>query len=82
MTRRTLRGYTRPGQETVKYKAWECSGHHKGRKGNGCKMRAVKEEKILRAIEDVIGCEVTEKTIKTVIRIIVSADDIRVDTVD
>lgn len=38
MTRRTLREYS---GET--YKSWTCRGRHMGRRGNGCKMRNIRE---------------------------------------
>ena len=41
MTRRTLTGYSREGKEPLKYKAWECYGHHKGKEGNGCKQESI-----------------------------------------
>lgn len=45
MTRRTLTGY---GGE--KYKAWTCRERHKGRKGNGCTCRTLRETDLLAAI--------------------------------
>ena len=80
MTRRTLRGYNRPGEETIRYKAWECSGHHRGKNGNGCHMTAVKEEKIFDVIRSAIGTEVTEESTKHVKRIIITTDDIIVES--
>ena len=74
MTRRTLTGYSR-----VKYKAWECCGHHKGKKGNGCTQRVVKEEKVLKAIEDAIGTAVDESSIAAVERVVVVGEEIMVE---
>ena len=45
MTRRTLRAY---GGE--KYKAWTCRERHKGRKGNGCTCRTIRETDLLAEI--------------------------------
>ena len=45
MTRRTLRGY---GGD--KYKAWTCRDRHKGRRGNGCMCRAIRETDLKAAI--------------------------------
>ena len=50
MTRRTL-----TGRDGVKYKAWTCRERHKGRRGNGCKMRTVREPELLRAICQALG---------------------------
>lgn len=81
MTRRTLRAYSRPGEEPVRYKAWECYEHHKGRKGNGCGQRAVKENKVFQAIEEVIGTEVTEDSAAVIRRVVITGDEIAVKKV-
>ena len=52
MTRRTLR-HSSKSAET--YKAWECRGHHLGKKGNGCKMRIISETKLLEQISIQMG---------------------------
>lgn len=74
MTRRTLTGYNQ-----AKYKAWECLGHHKGKKGNGCTQRVVKEEKVLKAIENAIGTAVDERSIAAVERVVVIEQEITVE---
>jgi hypothetical protein len=79
MTRRTLRAYCKAGEEPVRYKAWECYGHHKGKAGNGCKQKAVKEEAIMKAIEDAIGMEVTEESVGAIERVVITGDEIRVE---
>ena len=45
MTRRTLRAY-----DGGRYKAWTCRERHKGRKGNGCTCRTVRETDLIAAI--------------------------------
>ena len=52
MTRRTLRCSSKG---TANYKAWECKEHHLGRKGNGCRMRTIREDELLAAISDQMG---------------------------
>ena len=52
MTRRTLRCSSKG---TANYKAWECKEHHLGRKGNGCRMRTIREDELLEAITDQMG---------------------------
>ena len=79
MTRRTLRAYCKAGEEPVRYKAWECYEHHKGKAGNGCKQRAVKEEVIVRAIEESIGMEVTEDSIEGIERVVITGEEIVVE---
>lgn len=79
MTRRTLRAYCKAGEESVRYKAWDCYEHHKGKAGNGCKQRAVKEEKVLRAIEESIGTEVTEDSVGAIERVVITGEEIVVE---
>ena len=45
MTRRTLRAY-----DGERYKAWTCRERHKGRKGNGCTCRTIRETDLIAAI--------------------------------
>lgn len=45
MTRRTLRGY-----KGERYKAWTCRDRHKGRRGNGCMSRTIRETDLMAAI--------------------------------
>lgn len=52
MTRRTVTGY-----KGVKHKAWVCRDRYLGRKGNGCRMRIVKEADMLKEICAEMGWE-------------------------
>ena len=52
MTRRTLRAY-----DGEKYKAWTCRERHKGRKGNGCKCRTIRETDLIASICVQMGYE-------------------------
>ena len=79
MTRRTLRRYSRPGEAAERYKAWECCGRHKGRSGNGCKMRVVREKEVLDAIEKAIGREADEDSIELIDRVMITEDEIVVE---
>ena len=79
MTRRTLRAYSKPGTEPVRFKVWECYGKPKGKKGNGCKMRTVKEDVLFRAIEEATGKAVDEQSAAAIKRVIVTEDDIVVE---
>lgn len=79
MTRRTLRAYCKAGEEPVRYKAWECYEHHKGKAGNGCKQKALKEDLIVRAIEDAIDMEVTEDSVAAIERVVITGEEIVVE---
>ena len=79
MTRRTLRAYSKPGTEPVRYKAWECYGKHKGKKGNGCRLRTVKEDELFKAIEETTGKAVDEQSAEVIKRVVVTEDDIVVE---
>lgn len=63
----------------MRYKAWECYEHHKGKAGNGCKQKAVKEEMIVKAIEDAIDMEVTEDNVVAIDRVVITGDEIMVE---
>ena len=52
MTRRTLRGY-----KGERYKAWTCRDRHKGRRGNGCMCRTIRETDLITAICVQMDCE-------------------------
>ena len=64
MTRRTLTDYG-----GGKYKAWVCRDRHLGRKGNGCKMRTIREDELLSEIRRVIGTEAAENTADLIERV-------------
>lgn len=73
MTRRTLTGYG-----GVKYKVWVCRDRHLGRKGNGCKMRTIREDELMEYVKDGIGAEPTEDTAGMIDRVEVGMDGIDV----
>jgi len=75
MLRRTVTGY-----KGVKYKAWNCKDRQQGTKGNGCKMRIVKEEELLKTIADQMGWdEFDEARFEAEVeRVEVDADEIRI----
>lgn len=79
MTRITLRRYSRPGEVAERYKAWECCGRHKGRAGNGCKMRVVREKEVLDAVEKIIGKAADEDSIELIDRVLITEDEIVVE---
>ena len=56
-TRRTCRKYRRKDAEVATYKSWTCADRHKGRKGNGCKNRNIRESVILENIREKYGRE-------------------------
>lgn len=60
------------------YKAWNCRERQKGRKGNGCKNRIVKEEELLRCIaEENVDAKLDEGVFRNeMIRVMVSRDGI------
>ena len=50
MTRRTFHASSKKENRGDTYKVWTCKERYKGRQGNGCKMRHVKEDEVLEAI--------------------------------
>ena len=52
MTRRTFHASSKVENRGDTYKVWTCKERYKGRQGNGCKMRHVKEEELLRVIQN------------------------------
>jgi DNA invertase Pin-like site-specific DNA recombinase len=73
MLRRTVTGY-----KGVKYKAWNCKDRQQGTMGNGCKMRIVKEEELLKEIADQMGWDEfnEERFLEEVVRVDVGTDEI------
>ena len=51
MIRRTFRASCKKDNNSS-YKVWSCKERYKGRQGNGCKMRHVREEELLEAIKN------------------------------
>ena len=52
MTRRTFRASSKAENRGDTYKVWTCKERYKGRKGNGCMMRHVREDEVLEAIRN------------------------------
>ena len=50
MTRRTFHASSKKENCKDTYKVWTCKERYKGRQGNGCKMRHVREDDVLEAI--------------------------------
>ena len=74
MTRRTLRGY-----DGANYKAWTCRERHKGRKGNGCTCRTIRETDLLASICIQMGWEtVSEERLREIERVMVSDDGVEI----
>ncbi len=75
MLRRTVTGY-----KGVKYKAWNCKDRQQGTMGNGCKMRIVKEEELLKEISLQLGWEEFDKErfLAEVERVDVGTEEIRI----
>ena len=74
MTRRTLRAY-----DGSSYKAWTCRERHKGRKGNGCTCRTIRETDLLASICVQMGWEkVTEEKLGDIERVLVSEDGVEI----
>ena len=55
MIRRTFLSSSKKGNRKDTYKVWTCKERYMGRKGNGCKMRHIKEEELLEAIQKMSG---------------------------
>ena len=82
MTRRTLRCSSKPDNKTT-YKAWTCKERHKGRQGNGCEMRTIREEELLAEIAAQMGCTdgadfPVERFLRDIDRVIVSKDAVKI----
>ena len=74
MTRRTLTEYG-----GGKYKAWTCRERHKGRKGNGCTMRTIRETDLIAAICVQMGWEgVDEEKLGGIERVLVTKDGVEI----
>ena len=72
--RRTL-----TSKDDTYYKVWNCAERQKGRKGNGCKLRTIKEDLLLQTIEESIGCEVNAENAAQIQRVVITEDDIAVE---
>lgn len=71
LTRRTF-----TGSKKVKYKAWVCRDRQLGRKGNGCKLRIVKEDDLMAEIcKQMDWNEVTEEQVEAEIERVEVTDD-------
>ena len=65
--------------EQVSYKAWTCRERHKGRKGNGCTCRTIRETDLLASICVQMGWEkVTEEKLGEIERVMVSDDGVEI----
>lgn len=73
MTRRTMTGY-----DGVKYKAWECRDRHLGRKGNGCRMRTIRETELLEQVAEELGTTINENNAVKLDRVDVLMDGMEV----
>lgn len=74
MTRRTLKAY-----DGSSYKAWTCRERHKGRKGNGCTCRTIRETDLIAAICVQMGWEqVAEEKLTEIERVLVSEDGVEI----
>lgn len=74
MIRQTLRAY-----DGSNYKAWTCRERHKGRKGNGCTCRTIRETDLIAAICVQMGWDqVTEENIAEIKRVMVSEDGVEI----
>ncbi len=74
--RRTFQACRAQGGEL--YKAWNCRERQKGRHGNGCKNRIIKEERLMEAIEKELGIKVEQGTLEKVQRILVYESHIEI----
>lgn len=41
--------------KNASYKIWSCNERRKGSKGNGCKLRKIKEDELLKEIQQQMG---------------------------
>ena len=59
-----------------KYKVWACRERLKGKKGNGCKMRITREDKLIEEIREMLGWDVfdEERFSREVVRVDVYED--------
>lgn len=75
-TRRTFRACQAQGSEL--YKAWNCKERQKGKKGNGCRNRIVKEERIMEEIVKMLGAIEVKGMLEKVQKVLVYEDHIEV----
>jgi DNA invertase Pin-like site-specific DNA recombinase len=74
LTRRTFTGASK-----TKYKAWVCRDRQRGRKGNGCKLRIVKEDALFTEISNRMGWDdVTEERMEEIERVKIGADGMEI----
>lgn len=67
--RRTYRG------RKEQYKAWNCKERQKGKQGNGCKNRIIKEDELMQLVKEKLG----GKAIDSVSKILVYGDRIEIE---
>ena len=75
-TRRTFRACQAQGGGL--YKAWNCKERQKGMKGNGCRNRIVKEDRIMEEIEKTMGTVEDRETLEKVQKVLVYEDHVKV----
>ena len=59
--RRTYKG--RSGH----YKAWNCKERQKGKKGNGCMNRIIKEDELMQSVSEKLGANAVDRVQKVLV---------------
>lgn len=49
------------------YKAWNCKERQKGKKGNGCMNRIIKEDELMQAVAEKLGADALDKVQKVLV---------------
>ena len=74
--RRTLRECSARGGES--YKAWNCRERQKGKNGNGCRNRVIRETRLIEEIERQTGKKIDEAALENIERILVYEEHIEI----
>ena len=71
--RRTL-----TGRDGTYYKVWNCSERQKGRRGNGCKCRIIREEELIEAIREALEWSVMDEARfnREIVRVVIHEDEL------
>lgn len=49
------------------YKAWNCKERQKGKKGNGCMNRIIKEDALVQAVSEKLGADAVDRVQKVLV---------------
>lgn len=60
------------------YKVWNCSERQKGRRGNGCKCRIIREEELIEEIREALEWSVMDEARfnREIVRVIIHEEEL------